>query len=75
MSGTADNHWASSDHSIHLELAHRIASDLGEPKENLDELIKFLTSASAKDLSENSTIEVTDNVFTIPFSPVIESEI
>lgn len=75
MSGTAGNHWAFSEQNNHLELAYRIANELGEPKENLDDLIKFLTSASAKELSKYSTCDLSDNIFNIPTGPVVESKV
>lgn len=74
MSGTTENHWAWYEHKSQLEISYRMANELGEPKEKLNELIEFLMSASAEDLSKYSTIDISDNVFAMPFAPVVESE-
>lgn len=75
MSGTALNVWAIFEGKDQLELAYNISKDiLGEPKENIDELITFLKSAPADKLVVYSTDDILDNIFTIPFAPITESE-
>lgn len=74
MSGTTENLWAMFEDNDHLELAYKIAKDLGQPKESLDELTAFLQTAPADKLTVFSTIDTVDNIFTIPFGPVVESE-
>lgn len=74
MSGVIDNYWAMSETNDHLELAHEIASDFGEPKKTDEELVEFLKSAPADKLSEYGTVVVSSILFKFPFGPVIESE-
>ena len=75
MSGVAGNYWAISEHNDHLELAHKIAADFGEPKKTYENLVAFLKSAPADKLSEYSTVTSPNILFDIPFTPVIESEL
>lgn len=74
MSGTTENLWAMFEGKDHSERAHKIANDLGQPKESLDELIAFLQTAPADKLTAYSTIDTVDNLFTIPFGPMVESK-
>lgn len=74
MSGVIDNYWAMTEKNDHIELAHQIARDFGEPKNTNEELMKFLKSASAEKLSEYSVIVVPNILLEISFTPVIESE-
>lgn len=74
MSGVIGNYWAMSEENDHLELAHKIARDLGEPKNSFEELVAFLKSTPADKLSEYSTIVGSNILFEIPFTPVIESK-
>lgn len=57
----------------HVELAYQIARDLGEPKNTLQDLVEFLKSAPADELSIYSLLLAKDVLFDIPFTPVIES--
>lgn len=74
MSGVIDNYWAMSVENDHLELAHKIATELGEPKNTYDELVGFLKAAPADKLSAYSTVLGSTTLFEVPFAPVIESE-
>ncbi|XP_055303123.1 carboxylic ester hydrolase-like [Sitodiplosis mosellana] len=72
MSGVADHYWAMSEHNDHVELAYKIARDLGEPKSTHDELIAFLKSAPAEKLDQYSTVAVPNVLVEIVFTPLIE---
>lgn len=74
MSGVAGNYWAMSEHNDHLELAHKIAADLGEPKKTHEELVAFLKSVPADKLSVYNFEMPSHVLFDIPFTPVVESE-
>lgn len=73
MSGVISNYWAISEND-HLELAHKIAAELDEPKKTYEELVTFLKATPADKLSEYSTVVASNTIFEIPFAPVIESK-
>lgn len=73
LSGSYFSYWGMSKKNDHLDLAYKIAEDLGEPQQSLSGLIKLLTSVSAKELSKYSTVNSTRGRLEIDFAPVIES--
>lgn len=72
MSGAADNYWATSDKNDHLELAHRIAEELGESKKAVDELVEVLKRAPAVKITEHSAVDISKSLLEFSFTPVIE---
>lgn len=74
MSGVVSNYWALSESADHLELAYKIANDLGEPKTTYEELVEFFKFAPAEKLIEYSTAVKYSPLLQIVFNPVIESE-
>lgn len=74
MSGVVGNFWSMSVENDHLKVAHKIATDFGEPNKTYEELVAFLKTAPADKLSKSSTSIVSTGLFDILFAPVIESE-
>ncbi|XP_031638986.1 esterase 6-like [Contarinia nasturtii] len=72
MSGVIGNYWAMSEHNDHLDIAHKIAGDLDEPKNSYEDLLAFLKSAPADKISEYSKILLPNAVAVIQFTPVVE---
>lgn len=74
MSGVVNNCWAMTENNDHVELAYKIARDLGAPKDNIPDLIAFLKSAPARNITQYSTVRATDILFEVAFTPVMESK-
>lgn len=74
MSGVIGNYWAMTENNDHLEIAHKIASDLDSLKKSQEELVAFLKSAPADKLSEYSTVIAPKAISLVAFTPVVESE-
>lgn len=73
MSGVTENWWALSNLD-HLKHAFSIAEQLGEPKENKEQLIAFLKEVPANKFGQFAPIQTKDNVlFEIPLGPIVES--
>lgn len=73
LSGTAMAPWAISNDKSHISNAYQMAEDLGEPKNNLDELIEFLQSVpSEKIVRYGSSMVGFHRTLNFKYAPVIE---
>lgn len=73
MSGTAYNYWSLSDEN-HLEHAHNIAKELGEPKKSDDELVEFFKKVPADKIRNYGKLNLlSQSLLAIPIAPIVES--
>lgn len=74
MSGSAFVPWAFSWYNDHVSNAYKIAEDLGQPKDSIDDLIEFLQSISAEKLIKyGSAMPGFVRTLRFPYAPVKES--
>lgn len=74
MSGLATAYWAMSEHNDHLKVVQNVAKSAGKIITNTNELLKYLLSESHENLIEHTSTKQYYRTFTLPYTPVIESE-
>lgn len=73
ISGSAQNPFALSSATDHLQLAYQLAEKLGKTVDTFDELVAFLKNVPAEALNEYAIIDFAHfTMFRIVFAPIVE---